>query len=173
MPSTKELVTAVRAGEKAAFAQLVRLYERAAIITAYSVLHDYHMAQDAAQEGFVVAHKKLHQLNASAAFGPWLLRIVYRLACRMQRGRREESLDADISDASNQQSSAWIDRYEAVIAQLAKLPEHERLAMVLRYVDGHSIQEISEVTGKPVGTIKKQLSRALVRLRKWLREVPS
>jgi DNA-directed RNA polymerase specialized sigma24 family protein len=47
------------------------------------------------------------------------------------------------------------------------------MVMVLRYVDGHSVKEIADTTGRQTETIKKQLSRALARLRKWLAEVPS
>jgi RNA polymerase sigma-70 factor (ECF subfamily) len=78
-----------------------------------------------------------------------------------------------MTNANNAPSSDWRARYEDVIEQLGRLPEHERIAVVLRYVDGNSIQEIADATGRPTGTIKKQLSRALARLRKWLTEVPS
>ena len=173
MQSTEELVNAVRAGDKSAFAQLVRLYERAAIITAHSVLRDHGRSQDAAQHGFVVAYTKLNQLYAAAAFGPWLLKIVRRRALLMKRERRDEQLGSDNAAANSERSSDWIHRYELVIEQLARLPEHERLVVVLRYVNGLSVQEISGTTGKQVLTVKKQLSRALTRLRTWLREVPS
>src|SRR5437762_10991774 len=104
MPTTEELVNAVRAGEKSAFGLLVRLYERAAVITAHQVLRDYHQAQDAAQEGFVTAYTKLNQLSAAAAFGPWLLKIVHRRACLMQRSRRAVELRADIAAANSNRS---------------------------------------------------------------------
>jgi len=173
MQSTEELVVAVRAGDQLAFAQLVRLYERAAVLTAYSVLHDFHAAQDVAQDSFVIAHGKLGQLKSAAAFGPWLLRIVRRQAVRLKRYHSEEPLQGDTPEASAGQPSAWLEQYEAVIDQLARLPEHERVPLVLRYVDGQSVREIADSTGKPVGTIKKQITRALQRLRQWLREVPS
>ena len=72
MPSTEELVKAAQAGRTAAFAELVRRYERAAIVTAYSVLGDFHWAQDAAQEAFVIVYQKLSGLRDPASFGPWL-----------------------------------------------------------------------------------------------------
>jgi DNA-directed RNA polymerase specialized sigma24 family protein len=88
MPTTEELVKAVREGHKSAFGELARLYERAAIINAHSVLRDYAKAQDAAQEGFMIAFTKLNQLSEAAAFGPWLLKIVRRRAALMQREHR-------------------------------------------------------------------------------------
>jgi RNA polymerase sigma-70 factor (ECF subfamily) len=173
MPTTEELVTAVRVGDTSAFGKLVRLYERAAIITAHSVLHDYDKAQDAAQEGFMIAYTKLNQLSVAAAFGPWLLKIVRHRAGHMQRERRTIELRSEIDAAGSAQSSEWIHRYEETMEQIGQLPEHERMVVVLRYVDGHSVQAIADTTGRPVGTITKQLSRALGRLRKLLREVPS
>ena len=172
MATTEELVNAVRAGDKPAFSELVRLYERAAILTARAVLGDSDRAHDAAQDAFVIAYTKLNQLHAAAAFGPWLLRIVRRRASLMLRERRDGRLGSDIA-ADSGETNGWLDRYEEVIAQLARLPEHERTVVVLRYVSGHSPQEIANTIGKPVGTVKKQLARALDRLRKWLKEVPS
>jgi RNA polymerase sigma-70 factor, ECF subfamily len=171
MATTEELVEAVRKGDKAVFAQLVGLYQRAAIITAQVVLGDFGLAQDAAQDGFVTAYTQLHQLHTAAAFGPWLLKIVRHRAFLMQRGRRTELLGSDNMDSSESRSSDWIQRYEEVIEQLGRLPEHERMVMVLRYVDGHSVKGIADTTGLRMGTVKKQLSRALARLRKWLTEV--
>ncbi len=80
MPTTEELVKAARQGDQGAFAQLVVVYERAAIVTAQAVLGDLDLAQDAAQDGFVTAYTKLDQLQAAAAFGPWLLK-----SCRLCR----------------------------------------------------------------------------------------
>jgi RNA polymerase sigma-70 factor, ECF subfamily len=173
MPSTEELVTAVRCGDKSAFAQLVRLYERAAIITAQAVLRDFHAAQDAAQEGFVIAYSKLDQLREAAAFGPWMLAIVRREALVVQRKTRVHAIDPETLATTTGRQSVWIKQYEEVVDQLARLPENERTVVVLRYIEGHSVQEIADTIGRPVGTVTKQLSRAMHRLRKWLLEVPS
>ena len=83
MPSTEELVKAAQVGEGSAFAELVRRYERAAIITAHSVLGDFHSSQDAAQEASIIAYQELNQLRDAASFGPWLLQIARRRALRM------------------------------------------------------------------------------------------
>ncbi len=51
-----------------------------------------------------------------------------------------------------------------------RLPKHERVVIMLRYLDGHSVKTISEMTGRPIGTVTMQLSRAHVRLHEWLKE---
>jgi RNA polymerase sigma-70 factor (ECF subfamily) len=171
MPSTEELVRAAQAGETAAFAQLVRCYERAAIITAHSVLSDFHLAQDAAQEAFVIAYGRLGRLRDAASFGPWLLRIVRRRALRLRRGRNAGHVVAGRIDCAAVEKCDWMEPYQAVVQQIARLPEHERIVIVMRHVDGLSVKEIAEATGRPVGTVTKQLSRAIRRLRDRLMEV--
>jgi len=173
MPSTAELVRASRLGEASAFAELVRCYERAAVITAHSVLRDFHLAQDAAQEAFVIAHQRLAQLRDAASFGPWLLRIVRRQALRLGRGRNAERIVAGGVDRAVTKTRDWMEPYEEVVQYIARLPEHERIVVVMRYIDGRSVQEIADTTGRPLGTITKQLSRAVERLRDWLVEVES
>jgi RNA polymerase sigma-70 factor (ECF subfamily) len=179
MPSTEELVRAARLQSVSAFAELVRRYERAAVVTGYSVLGDFHLAQDAAQEAFVAAYQRLGQLRNLASFGPWVLRITRRRALRLLRHQsvngRERALlyDADQIRHMPYQGNDWMEPYAEVIQQLARLPEHERVVMVMHYVDGRSAREIAEEIGCPVGTITKQLSRAVERLRTWLNGVPS
>jgi RNA polymerase sigma-70 factor, ECF subfamily len=173
MPSTAELVKAAQAGEQSAFAELVRRYERAAIITAWSVLGDFHSAQDAAQEAFVIAYQKPDRLRDKASFGPWLLKIARRSATRLKRSRYTEPAGTVSVDLAASQTSDWMEPYKEAVRQIARLPEHERIVTVMRYVDSLSVKEIAESTGRPVGTITKQLSRAIERLRNWLVEVRS
>ncbi len=173
MPTTAELVKSAQAGDKAAFAELVRRYERAAIVTAYSVLGDFHWAQYAAQEAFFIAYQKLRGLRDGASFGPWLLRIARHRSVRLKRSRKAEPAGVDCVELTATQPGDWMQPYREVARHIARLPEHERIVAVMRYVDGRSIKEIAEATGRPVGTITKQLSRAIERLRNWLVEVRS
>jgi RNA polymerase sigma-70 factor, ECF subfamily len=171
MPSTEDLVKAAQKGETSAFGELVRRYERAVVITAYSVLGDFHLAQDAAQEAFVIAHGKLYQVRGAASFGPWLLRIARRRALRLGRGRMDRPVGVEPADRATAADPDWIEPYQEVARQIARLPEHERIVVVMRHVEGRSVNKIAEATGRPVGTVTKQLSRAIERLRKRLAEV--
>ncbi len=168
MSSTEELVKAAQAGESSAFAELVRRYERATIIAAHSVLGNFHASQDAAQEAFIIAYRELGQLRDAASFGPWLLRIAGRRALRLKRNRNVERTGTEYVDLATTPIDDWMEPYADVVRQLARLPEHERIVTVMRYVDGLSVKEIADSTGRPVGTITKQLSRAIGRLRSLL-----
>ncbi len=170
MLSTEELVKAVKSGDMDAFSELVRRYERTVIITAWAITSDFHIAQDVAQEAFVIAYQQLHQLREAKGFGPWILRIVKREAVRSgKKSQRETGAPFHLPEAFPAPDSWWRE-YEEIVPLLAQLPDQERVVMTLRYLDGLSVREIAETTGRPSGTVTKQLSRAIQRLRSLLIE---
>ncbi|HEY4308228.1 MAG TPA: sigma-70 family RNA polymerase sigma factor [Pirellulales bacterium] len=173
MRSTEELVQAVLAGETPAFEALVRLYERAATLTAFAILHDFHAAQDVAQEAFLIAYEKLPQLRDLSSFGGWVLQITRRQASAAGRKTGSNLPTTELTDAIPAHAAEWIEPYRALVEHLGRLPEQEHVVMVLRHVEGRSVQEIATTLGRPVGTVTKQLSRAVERLRSWLVEVES
>jgi RNA polymerase sigma-70 factor, ECF subfamily len=90
-PSDQALVDAVVAGDKTAFAELVRRYEPAARAAVIAILRDTHLAQDVLQEAFLQAYNHLRKLRVRSRFGPWILKIARRQA---QRTRRRRVVDA-------------------------------------------------------------------------------
>jgi RNA polymerase sigma-70 factor (ECF subfamily) len=172
MRTNEELLAAVRSGEQAAFAELVRRYERAAWTTAWKVLRDYHAAQDATQNAFVYAFRRLGQLRSPDQFGVWLLRITEREALRLARQQRKAYSLASASEfAACQTGGPLTEEASDLLLAVGRLPEHERLVVALRYLDGLTVAEVARLTGRPVGTVTKQLSRAIERLRSLFREV--
>lgn len=172
MRSTVELVLAAQSEDRAAFAELVRRYERAVVSTAWSVLQDYHSAQDVAQDSFVIAFRRLGTLQEPRAFGPWLLKLTWREAVR--RSQQDPPTVSVDSIAETAIAPAWNTNgeYHDLVQSIGRLPEHEREVVVFHYLDGYSAREVAELTGRPVGTVTKQLSRAIGRLRSWIVEVP-
>ena len=96
MPSTADLVKAAQAGDTAAFAELVVRYEKVAVITAHAILQDFHTSQDAAQDAFVLAYKRLSQIRDASSFGPWLLQIVRRGCLRLQKTKTAELISPEV-----------------------------------------------------------------------------
>lgn len=174
MKSIAELVTASQSGDQSAFAELVTRHERAMTVAAWAILGDFHAAQDVTQESFVIAYKNLDQLREPSAFVSWMFIIVRREAARTASRASKEQPDLEIeqlTDATHPNS--WPVEYEDVFKAINRLPDHEQLIVIFRYVDGRSVQEIADMTERPVGTVTKQLSRAIKRLQKWLVEVIS
>ena len=170
MPSTEELVNAAKAGERAAFAELVCRYEGTVLVTAWSVVGDFHAAQDVAQDAFVIAFKKLAQLRDGRTFGPWLLSIVKREGARAKRKQVSRSEVACPCDTIAVYEGWW-NEFQDILPALEHLPDHERLVVTLRFIDGLSVREIADATRRPTGTVTKQLSRAIKRLRSFITEV--
>ncbi len=165
-----ELVNAVLRGQQTAFAQLVKRYERAVRAVAVDVLADSHAAEDVAQDSFVIAYQKLPELRKPEAFGYWLLKITRREAISASRSRvkmlsLEESKLMPVEGRDGQLE----EHLQEVLAAVMKLPAHEQQIVMLKYFSGQSLRGISQMTGKAIGTLSKQLSRAHKRLRNILK----
>ncbi|MBD3177107.1 MAG: sigma-70 family RNA polymerase sigma factor [Armatimonadia bacterium] len=180
--SDAELVRRSQGGDLAAFDQLVRRHEARAINVAYRTLGDLDAAHDAAQEAFVAAWRSLRKFKGQSAFGTWLYRILHN-ACldhiKRRKRRGEVSLDAADDDNPGPPEPAdpalgpegELDQDETqqlVHKALARLPDHHRQLLILFDIQGMTYQEICDIVGLPMGTVKSRLNRARHALRREL-----
>lgn len=167
-----DLVRAVLAGQREVFADLVRRYEVAVRAAVRAVVHDENEAQDVVQETFVAAYVKLRMLKQPQAFGAWLLQIARRRALSaVQRQRETRSLEGVNPATGLSQNGELDEASQRLLAAIARLPERERILVQLKYFSRQPISAIAQITGRPIGTITVQLSRARARLRRLLEEV--
>lgn len=173
MLTDAELVESIQRGDRSAFQELVGRYERAVWARAWQILQNYHAAQDATQDAFVEAFRRIGQLRRPASFGLWLMRIAEHESLRTARRRWPASMaDEAVADFAVQPIAPEVaEDTSRLVACVGGLPDHERIVVALRYFEGHSVAEIARLTARPVGTVTKQLSRALERLKSILREV--
>jgi RNA polymerase sigma-70 factor, ECF subfamily len=164
------LVDRVRQGDVPAYEQLVVRYQRVAMVAALRVLKDRQQAEDVVQESFVIAYQRFASLRNGSKFGPWLMRITKRQAVRAARQRRPVVSIGPTTEIVAPQLEPTPDGCGALIELLNRLPTHERVVVTLHHLEGQAASEIAAVTGRPVGTVTKQLSRAMQRLRKWARK---
>lgn len=153
-----------------AFGRLVRFYQDAAFACAFAYLRDFQIAEDAAQEAFISAWRKLPQLRKPEAFPGWLRRIVLTECNRMIRGKRlvMSSLaceDIPAGTCDPQKDLEQKARANAVRAAVGELPEHERVAVALFYINELSQNDTAAFLGLPVTTIAKRLHTARRRLK--------
>ena len=167
------LAVRARAGDRAAFGELIERYADQARRVARAVLQDPDDADDAAQDAFLAALVKLHQYDAQRPFGPWLMRIVANAATDRRRRRtvrRAESLEEGLV-AGGPRPDVAAER-EALNgrlrAALAQLPPRRSLAVTLFDVEGYSHAEIAEMLGIPEGTVRSEVFHARRRLRTLL-----
>lgn len=180
------LVTAAQRGDVESFNALVRLYESRVYNLSYRMLGDADSAADAAQDAFLAAYRNLRSFRGGS-FRSWLLRIATN-ACydilRIRKRRPAVSLDAalasddddsaplQIADSSESPDDFALRRElaRAIEIGLTELPEDQRLVVILCDLQGLAYDEIAEVTGTNLGTVKSRLSRGRARLRDLLKQ---
>jgi RNA polymerase sigma-70 factor (ECF subfamily) len=187
--SERELISRVLAGEREHFHELLRPYERAMYITAFSILRNQADTEEAVQEAVLKAMTHLGQLSDHAKFKGWLLQIATNEARLKRRSRHEkffESLEEVHKDDKGHEfmphdfadwreiPSETLERKEvrrAVAAALHKLPEIYREIFILRDVEDLNISECCEVLGISEQAVKVRLHRARLRIREELAPV--
>jgi len=187
--SMDEMETIARAqrGDLSAFNRLVLAYQNLAYNVAYRIMGDADAAADVCQEAFLSAFKHIRALRSSS-FKSWLLRIVTNMCydhLRYQRRRPARSLEELTTNedaGENPEHFSWLTHEGAgpeelvmnheladlIQSGIASLPADQRVMIVLSDVQGFTYQEIAEITGVPLGTVKSRLSRARARLRDYL-----
>jgi RNA polymerase sigma factor (sigma-70 family) len=160
-----------KAGDLASFNTVVREFQDMAVGYAYSVLGDFHLAEDAAQEAFVEAYYGLRGLKEPSAFPAWLRKIVSRRCSRLLRNRKLPSVPlegaVELRDPAlgPLEAAAEGEARDRVLAAVDALPEEERTVCALFCIDGYSLAEVGDFLEVPVSTVKNRLHSARRQLR--------
>lgn len=170
-PGDRELVLRARRGDRAAFGLLVRRHQRRIHGLGVRLLRDRDDADDLVQETFVRAWRALDRFDPERPLMPWLLRIATNRAMSLldvRKRRRAEELTETIPDAGPSPPEQADRRrlHAAVRREVDRLPEDQRVVLVLRAAEDLSYREIAEVLGVPIGTVMSRLARARETLRK-------
>jgi RNA polymerase sigma factor (sigma-70 family) len=172
-----QLISDTGAGDARAFGEIVRRFQAMAYGYAYSILRDFHAAEDAAQEAFIDAHARLPQLRDASAFPGWFRRIVYKHCDRTLRRAGpelegpERLAERPSGDLSAQEELERDETHARVLRELSALSEHQRATTTLFYIDGYSRREIAEFLEVPEGTVKRRLYDARTRLRERMADM--
>ncbi len=165
-------------GDKAAFGKLIEAFQGPVYNLAYRMLNNSGEAEEAAQEAFIRAWTKLDMYDPKRKFSTWLLSITSNYCIDQIRKRRALLLSIDeplpphpalTSDKAQgpEAQMASSEQQDLVQRLLQELPEEYRTAVILRYWQEMSYEEIAETTGSTVSAIKSRLFRA----RKQLAEI--
>lgn len=166
------------AGDRDAYASLVRPYEAVAYRVAVAITGRRVAAEDAMQNGFVKAYRSLHRFRAGAPFRPWLLRIVVNEAHNVIRAERRHLRLG--SRAAERHEPAAIGADEVVIAReeietvlvgLRRLSDDDRLVLALRYFAELTDRDAAAFVGVSTEAYRVRLVRARKRLQAELEEL--
>ena len=168
----RALVLRARLGaDQQAFSQLVRRHQGMVRAQLRRLVRDDDaLADDLAQETFVLAWRKLDQFRGDARFSTWLYRIAYNVWYDYTRSHKEtQDIDTPAVSGKNAQGANAGLKMDLLKA-LQILSENERTCITLQLMDGLSIDKIAEVTGMAQGTIKSHLSRGKQKLASYLKQ---
>ena len=160
------LIIQAQSGDRNAFGAIVREFQGMAVGYAYSLIGDFGLAEDAAQEAFVQAYLDLRMLQEPRAFPSWFRRLVFKFCDRQFRGKRlwfepiDEASAMPSEAASPMRHAQSKEICDRIMAAIQALPEHERVVTTLFYIDGYSQAEVGEFLDVPVSTVKSRLHRA-------------
>ena len=178
-----DLVVRALAGREDGFEELVRRYQRPIVAYVYRMVGDYDMALDLAQEVFIKVYNSLGRYRPEFKFSTWIYRIAHNASIDyLRRAGNTRTADMEIEGESGS-------TFEKPIASKALTPEQEtergerraeieevvrqlapayRELIVLRHSHDLSYDEIAEVTGLPLGTVKNRIFRAREAMRELL-----
>ena len=183
--SEEALILAAAGGDRNAFGELVRIYEKLVYNTIRVKVRSEEDALDISQEVFIKIWRALPNWRGECRFSTWIYKVSINCCydhLRKVPGRKTESLwstdddgeerEIDIADETVEASpEKSLDRNEtitAVRAAIAKLSDEQREIVVLRDIDGHTYEEIAEMLDLEIGTVKSRLNRARANLREML-----
>lgn len=179
----ERLIRAAQGGSLDAFNDLVTRHERAVYSVCLRLLRDQAAAEDAAQDTFIRAWGAIDTFRGGVV-RPWLLRIATNRAYDVIRSRNRRptrSLDAELfesepewtTQAHSEGPESYAGRTELaryLDLALAQLPEDQRTAIVLSDVQGYGYDDIANITGVAIGTVKSRISRGRSALRTLLKQ---
>src|SRR5687767_9709035 len=175
-----DLIAKAIAGREDGFEELVRRYQRPIVGYVFRMLGDYDSALDVTQEVFIKVYNSLHRYSSDYKFSTWLYRIAHNATIdHIRRNSANlQSIETETADGAYQlqiesrdpspevvrERKEWKVEIEAVVK---RLPTAYRELILLRHSQDLSYDEIAEVTGLPLGTVKNRLFRA----REMMREI--
>jgi RNA polymerase sigma-70 factor (ECF subfamily) len=153
--------------------RLIEQYQHRLLRYLFYLSGNRELAEDLFQETWIRVLERGHQYNGQHEFSTWLYAIARNLTIDYLRKKRHVSLDGLVEDEhhaalepADTRPSAWEliaqhEQAERINAAMAGIPAEYREAVVLRFQEGLSLEEIAVVTGAPLGTVKSRLYRGL------------
>jgi RNA polymerase sigma-70 factor (ECF subfamily) len=169
------LVHRTLTGDTAAFETIVQRHERRVMGVCLRLLRTVDDAQDATQEVFLRAFKYLHRLDVRKPIEPWLMRMTVNVCRDIARKKlRRHATFSEIPPAETDPQDESPDPYSGFAREqqrqmlwraLDTLPEKERMAVILRDVEGFSTAEVADILDSSEGTVRSQICRGRLRIK--------
>ncbi len=177
-PEILEVAALVRRtldGDGAAFGQIVVRYERRVLTLCIRLLGAVEDAQDAAQEVFLRAFKYIHRLDVQKPLEPWLMRVTINVCRDLGRKRLRRRItfpemtdpdEAPAGESGNPYNGLAEEQQKQLLWKaLQRLPDKERMAVILRDVEGLTTSEVAVILESSETTVRSQICRGRLRIK--------
>jgi len=184
-PGDEELMQKIKKGDAEAFDILVRRWENRLFNTIYRITGDFETSRDLRQEVFLRVYQSAKGYRSDGHFGTWLYRIAINCSINeLRKRKRRQTLPLSMSEFGEEQTlqDALLDDSpgpDEVIQQselsehirdaLRRLPDEQRVVIVLRHYEGLKFQQIASILNCPLGTVKSRMHHGLEQLRAKLK----
>ncbi len=178
--------------DPACFKSLVRRYENRLFNVAIRIVGNAEEAEEVVQDTCIKLHQNIDKFKAQSSFAAWIFRIAHNTCLdKLRAKQRRKGFNLFVFDPQSTHDSDGVDtamvisqaadptpnpaesldmteRGEMITASLKKLPENQRTVVVLHDIEGFSYQEISDIVGANIGTVRSRLHYGRVKLRELL-----
>jgi RNA polymerase sigma-70 factor, ECF subfamily len=179
----EQWLSSAKKGDIGAYRQIYEAFARKVLNFIYRMVNSVEEAEDLTQETFVTVHQKLSTLKDDSKFEPWLFRIARNYVYQRYRSRPPASVSIDEIDGEGQAVTELPDERknpdEAYLAKelggvvqqvVGALPEKYREVFVLSAIQHRSYQEIAEIVGRSLPSVKTDIHRARLEVRKKVKD---
>jgi len=167
------LLQRIKQGDERAFAELYRLYAEYALRVAAAVTKSRVSAMDAVQETFLRVYRHIESFDVQKPFKPWFYRILINECKRFLEQGSGVVLVSDFTAnglEAAQRDNYRFEEYTELYAAIAALEEHQRIPIVLKYLEDFTEQEIAEILELNVNTVKSRLFKGRQKLKKIMEQ---
>jgi RNA polymerase sigma-70 factor, ECF subfamily len=168
--SDSELLIAIAAGSRSALEELYLGYQRrlARFLSRFTQRREN--IEEIINDTFMVVWRNANNFRSASQVSSWIFGIAYRTALKSIRRQKSHSAARSFDECREQTVDPVLETelQDWVMHGLNRLPDEQRLAMELAYHMGHSLMEIAEITGAPIGTVKARMFHARQKLRQYL-----
>jgi len=155
----------IQRGNRRAFKQLFDRYSDYAHRTAYAITKNQHDAADVVQETFIKVYRYAHTFDQNKSFRPWFYRILVNEAKRLFQKLSKDPIQVETDKLEHYYSPEILPDFEYLDQAMDQLNDHERVILVLKYVQLFTEKEIADILELKVNTVKSRLYRARQKLK--------
>ncbi|HIU10482.1 MAG TPA: sigma-70 family RNA polymerase sigma factor [Candidatus Avidehalobacter gallistercoris] len=178
----EDLARLAQQGNKDAFAELVKRYEKQIFSMAYRLIGDYDEAADLAQEAFLRIYSQLRRYDPGKKFFSWMYRVAQNTCLNalakkpanvIPVERAEEYFGDEVKTGASEPEQDYLNREirQSIDQAIAGLPDNYRDVIYLRYIEDMSYQQIADVLNLPISTVETRLFRGKKQLQQRLKDL--